>query len=399
MYSNLLKLPVTCDKIMPDDNKFCFHYIPTNDIGSSGTCTLSSMFRCPVEMYNSAVKISNSSLGSYMTCNKLYYFHKVLGLNTYEFEKSNPLKMGTLIDKIVECKYSEDGGKPNDKLADEIKNYPVKAQMDSKAVSKVNAIKDALYEYITFDTDNFIGNQCEFNYHILDIDCHDAIITGKYDALYTDHFAELKFTSRPDSYLNPFNIKAQIGTYFLADEKLKYVDMMVIQVPAQVYGKKDTEDGYYKRIYDDVISNPSKYFMGFNRADRTFGKRYYRDEFDLDEILKRYRIVIAEIRHKYESDSWYCNEKSCNMYGSSCEYKSICESGAISEAKYYQDLSTVEFISKKGKAYVKEINDGIDKVLHPHSMAIINPLDITEVIYVEDYRAMEIQKDIDSEDE
>jgi len=174
---------------------------------------------------------------------------------------------------------------------------------------------------------------------------------------------------------------------------------MVIQVPQQKFGKTDNFASYEDRIYSDILSRPSEYFIGFDREKRTFGKRYYRNDFNLEEIEKRYRIVISEIREKYKSNTWYMNDKSCNQYNKPCDYKGICESGCVAENLYYQNLLGVEFISDAGRKLVDQINAKIDKNSHPYQVAIINPLDITNVVYVNDYRQMKIVKDNDYESE
>lgn len=105
------------------------------------------------------------------------------------------------------------------------------------------------------------------------------------------------------------------------------------------YGKYFGEDSesYLNRIYQDIISRPSHYFLGFNRDNRTFGKKFWRSEFPLEEIKHDYHMITKDIKRATAENAFYQNFMAC--YGpSQCNYLPICETSVVSELIYEQNL-------------------------------------------------------------
>jgi hypothetical protein len=159
-------------------------------------------------------------------------------------------------------------------------------------------------------------------------------VAGFYDRKYSTYFTEDKLSNRPSFYLDPFYIQSQMGTYFLADPKLEYVIMEVVQFPQQKENRKNEEspDEMYSRVYSDVLSRPSNYFIGFNRQKKRYGKKFFRGEFDLDAIRGRYQQIVLEILSCRYNNNFYKNFQACgNIYGHPCEFQKICQNGNVSE--------------------------------------------------------------------
>jgi hypothetical protein len=164
-------------------------------------------------------------------------------------------------------------------------------------------------------------------------------IKGFYDRKYPTFFEEDKLSSRPDHYLDTYFIHSQCGTYFLADPSLEYCTMKVVRVPdLKSTGKNKDEDdeAYYRRCYEDVISRPSHYFIGYDRAKHTYGRKFYRSEFNLDEIRNRYEIAAIEIQQARDwqregLDGYYRDDKACQQIWGPCDLLPICRTGGLSE--------------------------------------------------------------------
>jgi hypothetical protein len=166
-------------------------------------------------------------------------------------------------------------------------------------------------------------------------------IKGYIDCLYPDHFLEDKLSGRPDFYAKKWNLSHQLSTYFLSNPKLDYAIVRVARVPSLRTGKgknaDETPDGYTQRIYSDIIKRPSHYFLGLNRIKRTYGHRYYRNEFNLEEMEKEYIQVSKDIQRAAKEDAFYKNRNACHV-PADCEYLPICDTGGVSDELYeYKD--------------------------------------------------------------
>ncbi len=164
-------------------------------------------------------------------------------------------------------------------------------------------------------------------------------ITGFYDRKYPTYFAEDKLSSRPEYYTEVYPLTSQVGTYFLADPNLEHVIMEVVQFPGQKILKEtkkrteaETPDQLYERVYNEILSRPSNYFIGFNRESKKMGKKFFRGEFCLEEIADSYKQIVIEIISARWSNNFYKNRKACgNQYGNECSYLKICENQNVSE--------------------------------------------------------------------
>jgi hypothetical protein len=80
------------------------------------------------------------------------------------------------------------------------------------------------------------------------------------------------------------------------------------------------------------MSRPKFYFQGYDRESRIFGYKFYRSEFDLDELAKRYMVINDEVEYGVQHpETLYLCESGCFMYNSWCEYMPVCKTGYVSE--------------------------------------------------------------------
>jgi len=92
----------------------------------------------------------------------------------------------------------------------------------------------------------------------------------------------------------------------------------------------------YARVYQDILSRPSKYFLGYDRNKKKYGKKFFRQEFAIDEIKEQYKQIVLEIMSCRYTNNFYRNWKVCNnIYpGISCDFQKICRNGNMADAIY-----------------------------------------------------------------
>lgn len=329
--------PDACKDFNPtfEKDKPCLSYIPYKELTQCGYCTRPDYYRCVAD--NLPIPLSHSSIGDWLTCHRLYWLKAVRGISLRDASVSNPIKMGQLWDTCLQ------GLSATVEIPGLIERY----EIPGREVSKVKALWNAFKEFNLVPVGEYDAQAVvDMSFDITDGEsdnntCNKVYVKGFYDRKYATHFEEDKLSSRPDHYLDPYFIHSQCGTYFLADPSLEYCTMKVVRVPdLKSTGKNKDEDdeAYYQRCYEDVISRPSHYFIGYDRVKHTYGRKFYRSEFNLDEIQQRYNIVGREIKwatdlyHKGE-DVWYRNDRVCGQIlpGIPCEMLPICRTGGLSD--------------------------------------------------------------------
>jgi hypothetical protein len=94
-------------------------------------------------------------------------------------------------------------------------------------------------------------------------------------------------------------------------------------------------DTYEARLFSDILSRPSYYFLGFNKKERTYGVRFWRSEFDLRDIYFTFVTVLREIQRTLEEETWWKNLLACHV-PTACQFLPIKKSGVISPEIYVQ---------------------------------------------------------------
>ena len=329
-----------CPDFTPNNNfHACFYYDPADNPAEMGYCKQSiKYFRCLADVKVRSLPLSHSSVQDFLTCHHLFYLKKLRGIEIKNAATSSPIKCGKLWDTVKQVHLGEGN-------VQTIKNVINSYEILDKDIAKVKGIYRA-YEKLEINVDPDFELQAPIN-QFLDFDGSlwagkvpvKLLITGFYDRKYPNHFTEDKFTSRPDNYLDPFFIQSQVATYFLADPNLQSVTMEIVRSPdLKSTGKNKEEDPvtYGERVFQDVISRPSHYFIGYDRDTNRYGKKFFRSEFDLESVQSRFVHILREIYGAMIFDGWYKSDKSCGavLPGIPCDMKPICRYNNMSESIY-----------------------------------------------------------------
>jgi len=269
-----------------------------------------------------------------MKCPRLYYWSNIRGLQIRKDLASDALRIGSAVDSHLTCG----------------KNIIDINSLNSLWEAKASAIITVFETLFKIDREvcqgqvRFIwqeGDGCPQVKGYIDIQANDET-----------SFIEIKTTTRPDFYTNTYWIHDQLGTYFLSNDKFRHCDMWAIRVPMlkQTGNFRDESfDQYKERCVRDMLKRPSWYFCGYNKETKTFGLRFYRDEFDLEGLKRRYRWLSHQIKGCVEADYWYQDRTQC-ISPWQCDYLRVCDTGGVSEDIY-------EYIEKKSRSDSNDRSD------------------------------------------
>jgi hypothetical protein len=279
---------------------------------------------------------------NFLTCHHLCYLSNIRGVQVRDSQKSSPLKCGTLWDAALGKHY---GGV--DKATGEPFDIPKvieKYEIDPKDVAKVRGLFRA-YKMLEVQIDPGYEVQKKIDLTIpFDKVWGDGVpvevmVTGYYDRWYPGSFAENKFSGRPDYYLDPYHIQSQVGTYFLANPSLESCTMEIVRNPDLKQtgkNKEESPDDYGERVYQDALSRPGHYFIGWDIDTHRYGKKYWRNEFNLEEIRSRYIHIFREFWEARQFDGFYKNDRACAaiLPGIPCDMIHLCRHNNLSESIY-----------------------------------------------------------------
>jgi len=332
-----------CENFNPNQKfQACESFDPASDPRECGFCKVPDYsYRCLA--YNGTIPLSHSTIGNFLICHRLCYLQNIRGIQTRDAVKSSPLKGGTLWDAVLNKHYGSldrETGKPYD-IPALIKRY----EIEPKDVAKVRGLYRA-YKMLEVQIDPGYEIQKKIDLTIKFDKVWgtgvpvEVMVSGFYDRFYpNNYFVENKFSGRPDLYQDTFFIQSQIGTYFLADPTLESCIMEIVRNPdLKSTGSHKGEDAetFGERVYQDALSRPGHYFIGWNIETHRYGRRYYRKEFNLEEIRNRYLHIFREFWEAWQFNGWYKNDKACVaiLPGIPCEYIPVCRHGNMSETIY-----------------------------------------------------------------
>jgi hypothetical protein len=260
--------------------------------------------------------ISYSGLTDFIHC-KLRYKHRVVdGLQVRHQYLPEPLKLGRAWDAIIQYLHN---GTDHQSLITSL-------QLTEGQQAKINALTRAYQDLkIPINKDGLLG--CQYQIHVA---AGQEQIVGYADRAYNDHIIESKLSGRPDYYKQRENLTYQLGTYFMGNEAWQYVDVEITRVPYLKLKSNESPATYEERVYGDILSRPGHYFIGWDRKTRTYGVRFWRSEFNLDEIFSTYVYVLQELKDTLKRESWYPNYLACHV-PTPCQYLSIKRSGVVSD--------------------------------------------------------------------
>ena len=308
----------------------CKNYISVGKVSDPdsrpvGFCQLSREFLCIEDTDGRFPRLSFSTVSDFLDCKWKYFLKHVKGIRTLDPATGDALKMGVLWDVCVQTIV---GNIPKSEIKRTIEKYEIPELAERKVKAVYKAFKD-----LNINIDIMCRPQDRFelsiNYPLAN---HTFVLTGVYDRKYEDHFVETKFSRSPDYYTNLFNIIPQVGTYFASDPAMEYCIMEVVRCP-DLKGDKDDLVAYQERCYHDIMARPGWYFPGFNKETRTFGKKFYRSEFNLDEVIERYQDVYYQIADSAFRNAFTKNYKACYR-PFPCDMIPICLFNVMSEVVY-----------------------------------------------------------------
>lgn len=327
----------------------CINEIPYDS--DSSLCKIKSKFLCDNSLgeddgdtqdddntKGGGMILSHSSKVAFIRCRRLLYYQKVLKLAVKPEMLALPVKLGAIWDEFIQSLYS--GVKFKDRFWELVDKY----SLDDTDVAKIFALMQAHRDleltpvYETSDGGIFRGCQQKFEF----VEDGDVTVIGYIDRAYSDHIVETKLTSRPDFYFQVHNISSQIGTYFLSNPDYKYCTVEAVRVPDVKTGSRkfsdESMDDYQRRVKGEILSKPSHYFPGLDRKAKTYGKRFWRGEFNLEELMHDYACVNEEINRCLEDGTinpFYKNRMSCYV-PAACGFLPICDTGNVSESIFMQ---------------------------------------------------------------
>ncbi len=310
----------TCQMLSPGDGKPCRHYIRPDNPGEPGFCQQATRFFCIEAMKRKLPAIAYSHLSDFISC-KLRYYHSVIqGLQVRPKCLPEAMKLGKGWGSFIRHLY--DG---TDYQA-EIQSLELSPEQQAKLSALMRAYQDL---EIQTNTDGLLG--CEYQIHV---PVGQNQIIGYINRAYEDHIKEIKLSTRPDFYTQKENISYQLGTYLMGNDHWEYADMEIARVPGLKTGwgkfADEGSQGYEERLYGDILSRPAFYFLGWDRKARTYGVRFWRSEFDLDETFSIFAYVLREIKDTLERGAWYPNNLSCYV-PTPCVFLPIKRSGVTSD--------------------------------------------------------------------
>jgi Zn-finger protein len=327
-----------CEHFLPDFKKQqCQFYDAASDERQCGFCFKPEYYRCVADIHR-IIPLSYSSVSDYLTCHHLYYLKAIRGIQINNTMKSSALKRGTLWDKVLQKLLNPDSDI-------NINEVIVANEINSRDVAAVRGIYRA-YKELGIETEPGGDLQAKIDLSIpFGLEWGnkypvELLVTGYYDRKYPTYFAENKMSGRPNNYEDPYFIQSQVGVYFMADPNLEYCIMEIVKSPdlkSTGRFKDEDDDEYSERVFQDAISRPAFYFMGWDSTTRRYGRKFYRSEFGIDELRERFIAIFKEIFEARFHQRWYRNDRVCSniLPGIACDMLPICRlGGSVAENNY-----------------------------------------------------------------
>jgi hypothetical protein len=268
--------------------------------------------------------ISYSRMVDFIHCKKRYYHSVIEGFELKPQYLPEPLKLGRAWDAFTRHLY--DSGYDYQQIIEPL-------QLNDNQQAKLSGLMRAYYDLdFQTNTNGLIGGQYKIHVPI-----GQNQIVGYEDIAFDNHIEEIKLSANPNFFTQKENLAYKLGTPFMANEQWDYADVKITRLPGLKtdWGKYNDESAreYEERIYGDIISRPAYYFIGWDRKTRTYGVRFWRSEFDLDEIFSTYVYVLEELQDTLKRNSWYPNNLACHV-PAACAYLLIKRTGVVSEEIY-----------------------------------------------------------------
>lgn len=316
-----------CPARVKASNTPCLHYIKPDLDGDCGFCKLPDHHHCIEAMRAGKLPmVSHTTVSDLMHCPMKVYYTQVLGVRARDEHLPTAVKMGKCIDKFLDLRAT---GHPEFALVSDIEQMARELGLYDDAIARIVAIMRAFLALGIV-----IEPGAKTQPEIVTI-LRNGKLIAHLDRLYPNHMVESKFTGRPETYLDAFNISHQVGTYFLSSPSADYCIMEVIQVPQQRMGKDESPEQFEQRIYSDIMLRPGHYFKGYDATTKRFGKKFWRSEFNLADLKLQYENQLDELYWRTLNNNWseLPSRIMCDL-PTPCWYKAICQTGGVSSEMY-----------------------------------------------------------------
>ena len=299
--------------------KPCKYYI------KPGLCSLSNHFRCIEYMVRIEFELDYTHYSMYCNCPYSYYLAYVLGIE--RIEKPLIIRRGSYIHDCLA--YVQKGELNEINPNDYFKND------EEREKTKAKSIIESMIKLELIPVDKAIP---EFKWYIKEYDMPKLYGTIDLieDSPEPTWFVEYKYTESPDFYLNSILATTQLHTYMLAKPSLKYCWIRPIRVPQlKSTGQymDESEESYQDRLIKDILKRPGYYFPNYDKEKKTWGVKYYRENFDIEELKLKYRMVSLDIIRDIKRNYFRQNERAC-LSPSQCQFYEACATGGFSELLY-----------------------------------------------------------------
>lgn len=276
--------------------------------------------------------ITNSSLSTFRTCPRKYYFLYVLKRKT--LRESEAIRFGSAMHEALEKLWRDgDAGSP---------------EIVSEETAKISALIQN-YHIPDFETMDVLGVEQKFT---LGIEAEDGspmpeyVYAGKIDVLLQDdeglwvldHKTTGKEIAGYDTYWKGLQVDAQMAWYCMSVKAIGFIYDVLHNPQIRISGadkKRATaeeitpEVAYHKRICDRIEDDRGKHYQ-FRRFRKT-------EQMSKDAMVDLHQQATA-LDFAYKNDSFYKNCNSCSgMYGT-CPFLSVCSGlGNIDDNNFFRD--------------------------------------------------------------
>jgi len=301
----------------------CRHYL-NGFKNEAGFCATSHYFRCIEALKTSLPTVTMSAMKAYCQCKEKYRLQYIQGIRCRDEELPLPVKLGLTYGDFIGSTVS------NERFY--LAEYAERYHIYPNDLSKLKALFRATRDLNLYPPKGGATAEQHITWP-----CGSYNISGYTDISYEDHFRECKLSARPDFHQNRENVALQLGTYFLGNPEWEWCDVMPVRLPGTKTGKKQYSDespgAYENRMYNNIMANPPHYFLEYKRKTGKFGIRFYRSEFNLDHLYRRFNNTLKEMRFVVDNNLWTQNDLSCHV-PTLCWFHPIKRSGVVSDQLY-----------------------------------------------------------------
>jgi hypothetical protein len=288
-------------------------------------CSLDNFFLCIEARKRKAPRISHSELSTYGKCYRMWWLSYMVGL-----ERVNPpirLLAGKIFSECLDQLLSNNPQSTYQQVIQKYSSYKDEKGEFPRELLMITAWMEALEQLPISEEKGEV--QYEFTWSDLDYPrIHGFLDFVRMDADDKPSYAkEFKYSSNPEGW-NKFTLCNQLGTYFLGVE-IPRIEAVIFKVPQLKMKKgKNEESGeeFKDRVKKEILLNKLEYITKQN---------YYRNEFNLEEVKRRYQVMTKELYDRLqvgESAFWMTdNRETCFR----CDFLEICSNdGIVSEQLY-----------------------------------------------------------------